>query len=93
MPEFLVAFTRPMTYQPDHPKARRATIALVVHAPTPKAAETHALRVTRGDGDIDGTYPIEEAPSELVLIARSPITMPVGDPAVTTAAPEVLAGA
>lgn len=106
MPEFLVEFDRPVWYQPDHPKARRETQAVLANAPTPAAALTHAIRVTRGEGEITRVYPIEEAPEALVAIARAVFTLPMvtdpvtglrtalpADGVVTVAAPEVTAGA
>ena len=106
MPEFLVAFDRPVWYQPDHPKARRETQAVIANAPTPQAALTHAIRVTRGEGEITQVYPIEEAPEALVAIARAVFTLPMvidqvtglrtalqPDTAVMVAAPEVTSGA
>ena len=106
MPEFLIEFDRPVWYQPDHPKARRETQAVIANAPTPQAALTHAIRVTRGEGEVSQVYPIEEAPEALVAIARAVFTLPmVIDPAtglrtaiqpdvtVTVAPPEVTAGA
>jgi len=105
MPEFLIEFDRPVWYQPDHPKARRETQAICASAPSARAAETHAIRVTRGAGEILRVYPIAEAPQALIEIARAVTTLPMTvDPktglrtavrtdGVVVAPPEVLAGA
>ncbi len=82
MPEFLVQFDRPVWYQPDHPIAKRETQAICVSAPHEKDAEKHAIRVTRGAGEVLKVYPIAEAPEPLVTIARSGFTLPLyTDPA------------
>lgn len=47
--KWLVRFPRTVIYQPDHPKARRELISLVVHATTAQGAIIHALRVVSGD--------------------------------------------
>lgn len=104
MPKFVVVFDRPVWYQPDHYQARRETQALEVVAPTPAAAMTHAIRVTRGEGEILDARPTAETPEHLVILARSVTTPPMRiDPAtglrtmlpeqIHVAAPEVLSGA
>ena len=77
MPEYLVEFDRPVWYQPDHPKARRETQAVIVAAPDGTKAQTHAIRVTRGEGSVIMVYPIDQAPQPLIDIARAIFTLPM----------------
>lgn len=62
MPEYVVQFSQPVQYQPDHPRVNQISEILLVHAPTADDAKTHALRVTRGAGEILSVLPASQAP-------------------------------
>lgn len=62
MPTFLVRFTAPVWYQPDHSIRRCEITELPVHAPTERGAIYHALRVTRGEAEILDVQPASVAP-------------------------------
>jgi len=79
VPRYLVRFSEPIWYLPDHPKARRLTTDLIVNAETPKQAETHALRVTRGAGEVVSCAVTEDRPQPVVE------TPPVGETVVVHA--------
>lgn len=76
MPQYLVRFARPVVYQPDHPKARRAVCDLPVDAPDPTRAQIHALRVTTGDAEIISVDLLDKYAYRTALAARQPETLP-----------------
>lgn len=55
MPDFVVRFDRPVTYQFGHPKGQREVTELTVSASSRDAAMQHAIRVTRGEAAITVT--------------------------------------
>ena len=55
---YLVRFERPVTYQPDHPVARRDLTELEVEAPDGQAAIRHAIRTTTGDPGAITAHPV-----------------------------------
>lgn len=77
MPTYLVAFSGPVWDQPDNPLACREVMALAVHAPTPQGAQTHAIRVTRGEAEVVQVVPIEEASPDLLAAAYASPSIPI----------------
>ena len=57
MAEWVVRFSRPVIYQPDHPIAQREIAVMLVNAPTAAAASMHAIRVTVGETEILSVLP------------------------------------
>lgn len=89
MPEYLVRFDQEVQYQPDHPNVNKRTSGLCVNAPTPEAAITHALRVTRGAGAVVSVVDVNDAPEEAAMV-RMLLTVPPNLPVDPTAIGELV---
>ena len=96
MPEWVVRFSRPVVYQPDHLLARRTVDVMLVNAPTAAAAEMHAIRVTVGETAILSVLPpAEDAAGVEAARAAEPPPPPVPpaeEKSFFAAPPEVLRG-
>jgi hypothetical protein len=76
VPEYLVEFSEAVVYLPDHPHGQRHVRALCVQSDTPRYAELHALRTTRGPGEIVAIRRVEDVDPEVVAVARSQFGVP-----------------
>ena len=64
---YLVKFDeRGVIYMPDHPRVKKWITVLPVTAPSAKGAETHAIRCTRGEGEVIEVIEVEQFPTDHV---------------------------